>query len=35
MGDSMVEREVLMAAHEGSERAEEAEQRGIGDATLE
>ncbi|WP_300609395.1 helix-turn-helix transcriptional regulator [Trebonia sp.] len=27
--------EVLMAAHEGSERAEQAEQRGIGDATVE
>lgn len=35
MGDSRIEREVLMAAHEGGEHAEEAEQRGIGDATLE
>jgi len=35
MGDSMVEREVLMAAHEGSENAGRAEQRGIGDTTLE
>jgi hypothetical protein len=35
MGDSTVEREVLMAAHEGSEHAERAEQRGIGEATLE
>jgi hypothetical protein len=35
MGDSTVQREVLMAAHEGSENAEQAEQRGIGDATLE
>ena len=35
MGDSTVQREVLMAAHEGSERAEDAEQRGIGDATLD
>jgi hypothetical protein len=35
MGDSMVQREVLMAAHEGSGHAEDAEQRGIGDATLE
>jgi transcriptional regulator with XRE-family HTH domain len=35
MGDSPVQREVLMAAHEGSERAEGAEQRGIGDTTLE
>jgi hypothetical protein len=35
MGDSIVWREVLMAAHEGSEHAEDAEQRGIGDATLE
>lgn len=31
----LVEREVLMAAHDGSERAEQAEQRGIGDITLE
>jgi len=35
MGDSMVEREVLMAAHEGSDRAEQAEEHGIGAATLE
>jgi transcriptional regulator with XRE-family HTH domain len=35
MGDSTVQREVLMAAHEGSEHAEGAEQRGVGDATLE
>src|ERR1022692_1487817 len=30
-----VGREVLMAAHEGSENAERAEERGIGEATLE
>lgn len=35
IGDSMVQREVLMAAHEGSEHAARAEQRGIGDTTLE
>jgi len=35
MGDSMVQREVLMAAHEGSENAGRAEERGIGDTTLE
>lgn len=35
MGDSTVEREVLMAAHEGSEHAEQAERRDIGEATLE
>lgn len=35
MGNSPVEREVLMAAHEGSEHAEQAERRDIGDATLE
>ena len=35
MGDSMVEREVLMAAHEGSDHAERAEEHGIGAATLE
>ena len=35
VGDSTVRREVLMAAHEGSEHAENAEQRGIGDTTLE
>ena len=34
-GDSLVGREVLMAAHEGSEHAEHAERRDIGDATLE
>jgi hypothetical protein len=34
-GDSTVQREVLMAAHEGSQHAENAEQRGIGDTTLE
>jgi hypothetical protein len=35
MGDSMVEREVLMAAHDGSDHAEQAEEHGIGDATFE
>lgn len=35
MGGSMVEREVLMAAHEGSDHAEEAEAHGIGDITFE
>src|SRR5216684_2999596 len=35
MGDFVVEREVLMAAHEGSEHAEQAERRDIGEATLE
>ncbi len=35
LGSSWVEREVLMAAHEGSEHAERAERRDIGDATLE
>jgi transcriptional regulator with XRE-family HTH domain len=35
MGDSTVETEVLMAAHEGSEHAERAERRDIGEATLE
>ena len=34
-GASAIRREVLMAAHEGSEHAERAEQRGIGEATLE
>jgi transcriptional regulator with XRE-family HTH domain len=34
-GDSTVEREVLMAAHEGSDHAQEAERRDIGEATLE
>jgi hypothetical protein len=33
--DSMADREVLMAAHEGSGHAERAEERGIGDTTLE
>lgn len=35
VGDSTVEREVLMAAHEGGEHAEQAERRDIGEATLE
>ncbi|HUZ23179.1 MAG TPA: helix-turn-helix transcriptional regulator [Streptosporangiaceae bacterium] len=35
LGGSATEREVVMAAHEGSEHAESAEQRDIGDATLE
>jgi tetratricopeptide (TPR) repeat protein len=35
MGDSTVEREVLMAAHEGSDHAERAEEHGIGEATFE
>ncbi len=35
MGDSMVEREVLMAAHDGSDHAEQAEEHGIGEATFE
>jgi hypothetical protein len=35
LGGSATEREVLMAAHEGSEHAENAEQRDIGDVTLE
>ncbi len=34
-GASAIRREVLMAAHEGSEHAEGVEQRGIGEATLE
>lgn len=34
-GSSWIEREVLMTAHEGSDHAERAEQRDIGDATLE
>src|ERR1700730_9823974 len=34
-GASAIRREVLMAAHEGSEQAERVEQRGIGEATLE
>ncbi|MGH3155446.1 MAG: hypothetical protein ACRDNF_02550 [Streptosporangiaceae bacterium] len=35
MGDPGVEREVMMTAHEGSDHAERAERRDIGDATLE
>jgi hypothetical protein len=35
LGDFIAEREVLMAAHEGSEQAGRAEERGIGDTTLE
>jgi hypothetical protein len=35
LGGSWIEREVLMTAHEGSEHAEQAETREIGDATLE
>jgi len=35
LGGSAIRQEVLMAAHEGSEQAEQAEQRGIGDTTLE
>jgi hypothetical protein len=35
LGGFSVEREVLMAAHEGSEQAERAERRDIGPATLE
>ena len=35
VGASAIRRGVLMAAHEGSEHAERAEQRGIGEATLE
>jgi hypothetical protein len=34
-GGSWIEREVLMAAHEGGEHAERAERRDIGEATLE
>jgi len=34
-GDSAIRQEVLMAAHEGSQHAEQAEQRGIGDTTLD
>jgi hypothetical protein len=34
-GRSTIEREVLMAAHEGSDHAEEYEQHGIGEATSE
>ena len=35
MGDSTVQQEVLMAAHEGSDHAQGAERRDIGDTTLE
>ncbi len=35
MGDLTVKREVLMTAHEGSDHAQEAERRDIGEATLE
>jgi tetratricopeptide (TPR) repeat protein len=35
MGDSTVQREVLMAAHEGSGHAEQAGQPGVGEATFE
>jgi len=35
VGGSWIEREVLMAAHEGGEHAERAERRDIGEATLE
>jgi transcriptional regulator with XRE-family HTH domain/tetratricopeptide (TPR) repeat protein len=35
LGDSVVQREVLMAAHEGSEHAEHAGQPGVGEATFE
>jgi hypothetical protein len=35
LGGSWIEREVLMAAHEGGEHAEHAERRDIGEATLE
>jgi tetratricopeptide (TPR) repeat protein len=35
MDDSMVQREVLMGAHDGSEHAEQAGQPGIGEATFE
>ena len=35
LGDSIVQREVLMAAHEGSEHAEQAGQPGVGEATFE
>jgi hypothetical protein len=35
MGDFTVDREVLMAAHEGSDHAEEYEDHGIGEATFE
>jgi transcriptional regulator with XRE-family HTH domain/tetratricopeptide (TPR) repeat protein len=35
ISESAVEREVLMAAHQGSDHAEQAEEHGIGDATFE
>jgi transcriptional regulator with XRE-family HTH domain len=35
MGDSAIRREVLMAAHEASDHAEEAEDHGVGEATFE
>jgi hypothetical protein len=35
VGDSTIQREVLMAAHEGSDHAEQAGQPGVGDATFE
>jgi transcriptional regulator with XRE-family HTH domain len=35
LGESTVEREVLMAAHDGSEHAERADERGIGQVTME
>jgi hypothetical protein len=35
MGDSTVQREVIMAAHEGSDHAEQAGQPGVGEATFE
>lgn len=35
LGDSVVEREVWMAAHEGSDHAEQAEEHGIGETTFE
>jgi hypothetical protein len=35
LGDVSAEREVIMAAHEGSEHAERAERRDLGEATLE
>ena len=35
MGDSAAQQEVLMAAHEGSDHAEEFEQHGIGETTFE
>jgi len=35
LGDSIVQQEVLMAAHEGSEHAEQVGQPGVGEATFE